>query len=150
MSCMRPQRSVVSHFWHCYDSTVVTQKSCFDLFQVISEVLRGLARSWRAELFGFINLDEEDQNSRYLQDSGLKRYVMPPDGDSLHTWAAGARYDLSKFSPYYIGFFTCIRYAILHRFKILEGGRANATFKISIIYCRYPCTPSWVRLGNFW
>jgi predicted N-acyltransferase len=78
MSCMRPQRSVVSHFWHCYDSTVVTQKSCFDLFQVISEVLRGLAMSWRAELFGFINLDEEDQNSRYLQDSGLKRYVMPP------------------------------------------------------------------------
>jgi len=236
MSGMRSQRSVISHFWHCYDSTVVTPNPRLDLFQVISELLRGLAMRWRAALFGFINLDAEDQNSTYLQDSGLKRYVMPPryrislegyssiqdylsslrnrvryelmrqwrraqeagaeiavsspcevdlaevvtiirntaaryesehyypdfalqeflinvgdqakivtvrvqghlasawvifaDGDSLHTWAAGARYDLSRFSPYYIGFFTCIRYAILHHFKILEGGRANATFKI--------------------
>jgi predicted N-acyltransferase len=51
-------------------------------------------------------------------------------GGRLHTWAGGARYDLTRVSPYYVGFYEAIRFAIAHRVARLEGGRANERFKL--------------------
>jgi predicted N-acyltransferase len=51
------------------------------------------------------------------------------EGSCLHTWAAGANYDLETFSPYYVGFYEAVRFAFEHGAALLEGGRGNAWFK---------------------
>jgi len=51
-------------------------------------------------------------------------------GGRLHTWAGGARYDLTpRISPYYVGFYEAVRFAIAERVDRLEGGRGNPRFK---------------------
>lgn len=60
----------------------------------------------------------------------VSAWICLHDRDCLHTWAAGARYDLCRFSPYYVGFLRCVQYAIENGCKQLEGGRTNARFKL--------------------
>jgi predicted N-acyltransferase len=53
-------------------------------------------------------------------------FFEPP---RFHIWAAGMRYDRTAFSPYAIGMAEAIRYAIEHRFSLIEGGRGNGRIK---------------------
>lgn len=51
------------------------------------------------------------------------------EGSCLHTWAAGANYNLDTFSPYYVGFYEAVRFAFARGASLLEGGRGNMGFK---------------------
>jgi predicted N-acyltransferase len=52
-----------------------------------------------------------------------------PDHPRFHVWAAGMRYDKTRFSPYAISISEAVRYAIAHRYAVVEGGRGNARIK---------------------
>lgn len=59
-------------------------------------------------------------------------FVCFLERDCLHLWAAGTRYDLSRFSPYAMIFLTAVRHAIEHRMALIEGGRGNGAKKIKL------------------
>jgi hypothetical protein len=236
MGAARGKRAVVTHCCHCYDTTLPLSNASTDIVRAILRAMANFAASWEAELFGIMNIDEEDPLCHVLNGVACERYTMPSryrmlltkygsiseflqslrskvrwelkrqwrrameegclvavsspshtdlrevvrlcrataakyggeefypesafhnfllqiaegvkivtvhvhnvlvsawiclhDGDSLHTWAAGARYDLSRFSPYYVGFLRCVQYAIENGYKHFEAGRTNAKFKL--------------------
>jgi hypothetical protein len=51
------------------------------------------------------------------------------DPPRFHIWAAGMRYDRSRFSPYAVAMAEAIKYAIASRLTVIEGGRGNARIK---------------------
>jgi hypothetical protein len=51
------------------------------------------------------------------------------DPPRLHIWAAGMRYDRTRFSPYAVTVSEAIRYAIDRRLAVIEGGRGNGRVK---------------------
>ena len=55
--------------------------------------------------------------------------VCLTDQRCFHVWAGGMRYDLTSFSPYYVGFQEAIYYAIASGMTLLEGGRGNSSVK---------------------
>jgi hypothetical protein len=236
MAVARTKRAVVTHCCHCYDTTLPVSSTDSDIIAAVFGGMANLAASWQADLFGIVNIDEQDPICQILTSMNWERYAMPPryrmmltnyasiseyfqslrnrvrwelkrqwrramaeggsvavsspsntdlrevvrlcrttaakyggeafypeaafsdflqqvsewakivtvhvgdvlvsawiclqDGDCLHTWAAGARYDLCRFSPYYVGFLRCVRYAIESRCNELEVGRTNSSFKL--------------------
>jgi hypothetical protein len=236
MAAMRTKRAVVTHCCHCYDTTLPISIAEADILNAIFRGMASLASRWQAEVFGIVNIDEQDPICQTLATMACARYTMPPryrmmltgypsiseylqslrnkvrwelkrqwrramadgcsvavapssrtdlwevvrlcrataakyggedfypeiafhdflqaaadsteivtvhvsdvlvaaciclhDLDCLHIWAAGARYDLCRFSPYYVGFLRCIQYAIESGFRRLEAGRTNSRFKL--------------------
>lgn len=51
------------------------------------------------------------------------------DRSRFHMWAAGVRYDLTRYSPYYLLFREVLKGAFASGKPIAEGGRGNAPFK---------------------
>jgi Peptidogalycan biosysnthesis/recognition len=54
-------------------------------------------------------------------------FLDPP---RLHVWAAGMCYNRTAFSPYAITMAEAIRFAIVHKISIVEGGRGNGRVKL--------------------
>ena len=50
-------------------------------------------------------------------------------GDTYHLWAAGARYGVTSFSPYYVLVLEVLRRAFAVGASVIEGGRGNGQFK---------------------
>jgi predicted N-acyltransferase len=64
-----------------------------------------------------------------LEEALIGAWICFVDGDRFHTWAAGARYDATSFSPYYVGYYDALRLALSTKARILEGGRGNGKIK---------------------
>lgn len=64
-----------------------------------------------------------------LHDLLVGALVCFVDHRCFHVWAGGMRYDLTSFSPYYVGFQEAIYYAITSGMTLLEGGRGNPAVK---------------------
>ena len=65
----------------------------------------------------------------WLDDVLLAGGVCFVDRGTLHLWAAGARYGVTPFSPYYVLVYESIRLAWAHGASVIEGGRGNGVFK---------------------